>query len=233
MKCDPSCSCGRYLEVWNLVFTQFDRRDGGELKPLPQRNIDTGMGFERMVRVLQGKRTNFETDLFEPILRQLSQKTGRPYGESPQRDRPMRRIADHVRTAVFAIADGAVPSNERQGYVVRKIMRRALADGLDALGIRGPFLAELAPAVIAVPGMAECFPELRRHEAKIVQVIGEEERKFLETYSKGREKLGEEIAKLKQSGIELHFVNSGDWDAKKLKPLLIEQLKGFRELYGE
>ena len=198
--CDPACDCRRYLEIWNLVFTQFDRRDGGVLEPLPQRNIDTGMGLERVVRVLQGKKTNFETDLFMPILARLSQLAGRPYGESAELDRPMRRIADHVRTAVFAIADGVVPSNERQGYVVRKIMRRALADGLDSLAIRGPFLADLAPTVIGVRGMAECFPEIRRHEAKIVQVIGEEERKFLETYSKGRERLGEEVAKLKASG---------------------------------
>ncbi len=197
---DPSSSGGRFLEIWNLVFTQYDRRDGGVLEALPQRNIDTGMGFERIVRVLQGKPTNFETDLFLPILERLGVLAKRPYGEQRSLDRPMRRIADHLRASVFAIADGVVPSNERQGYVVRKIMRRALADGLDALGIRGPFLAELAPAVIAVPGMAECFPEIKRHEAKIVQVIGEEERKFLETYSKGREKLAEEVTRLKQSG---------------------------------
>ncbi len=198
--CDPSCSCGRYLEVWNLVFTQFDRRDGGSLQPLPQRNIDTGMGLERITRVLQGKPTNFETDLFAPILAALSRLSGRRFGEGTVVDRPMRRIADHVRASVFAIADGVVPSNERQGYVVRKILRRALADGLDVLGLSGPFLAELAPVVVDVPGMAESFPELRRHRAKIVQVIGEEERKFLETYSKGRERLGAEIEKLTSSG---------------------------------
>jgi alanyl-tRNA synthetase len=198
--CDPACDCRRYLEIWNLVFTQYDRRDGGKLEPLPQRNIDTGMGLERMVRVLQGKATNFETDLFAPILARLSRIAGRAYGESAAVDRPMRRIADHVRTAVFAIADGAVPSNERQGYVVRKIMRRALADGLDALAIKGPFLAELAPAVIEVDGMAQVFPEIERHARKIVQVIGEEERKFLETYAKGRGRLAEEVGRLRQSG---------------------------------
>jgi alanyl-tRNA synthetase len=198
--CDPSCGCGRWLEIWNLVFTQFDRRDGGELKPLPQRNIDTGMGLERLVRVLQGKSTNFETDLFLPILARLAQLCGKGYGEEPRRDRPMRRIADHIRACVFAIADGVVPSNERQGYVVRKILRRALADGLDALGIAGPFLAELAPAVIAVPGMAEVFPEIRRLEGKIIAVVAEEEKKFFETYSKGRAKLAEAIEKAKASG---------------------------------
>ncbi|MBL8842380.1 MAG: alanine--tRNA ligase [Planctomycetes bacterium] len=197
---DPSSSGGRFLEIWNLVFTSYDRRDGGLLEPLPQRNIDTGMGFERIVRVLQGKPTNFETDLFLPILERLGALASRPYGVDRALDRPMRRIADHLRATVFAIADGVVPSNERQGYVVRKIMRRALADGLDALGMKGPFLADLAPAVIGVPGMAECFPELKRHEAKIVAVIGEEERKFLETYSKGREKLGEEVAKVRAAG---------------------------------
>jgi alanyl-tRNA synthetase len=203
-KCDPSCSCGRYLEIWNLVFTQFDRKDGGVLQPLPQRNIDTGAGLERVVRVLQGKSTNFETDLFAPILKKLSELSGREYGRggasAAATDRPMRRIADHVRACVFVIADGVVPSNERQGYVVRKILRRALADGLDMLGMQGPFLADLAPAVIGVPGMAETFPEIRRHEKKIVATIAEEERKFLETYSKGRARLSEEIEKLKQAG---------------------------------
>jgi alanyl-tRNA synthetase len=202
-QCDPSCGCGRWLEIWNLVFTQFDRRDGGELKPLPQRNIDTGMGLERLVRVLQGKSTNFETDLFMPILSRLAKLCGKGYGEEARRDRPMRRIADHIRASVFAIADGVVPSNERQGYVVRKILRRALADGLDALAIQGPFLAELAPAVIAVPGMAEVFPEIRRLEGKIVAVVAEEERKFLETYSKGRAKLAEAIEKAKAGGAGL------------------------------
>ena len=199
-ECDPSCGCGRWLEIWNLVFTQFDRRDGGELKPLPQRNIDTGMGFERIVRVLQGAATNFDTDLFAPILAKISELSGRKYGENAKLDRPMRRIADHVRASVFTVADGVIPSNERQGYVVRKILRRALADGLDALGIRGPFLAELAPTVIAVPGMAEVFPEIRRLESKIVQVVGEEEKRFLETYTKGRARLDEELEKAAKAG---------------------------------
>jgi len=198
--CDPACDCRRYLEVWNLVFTQFDRRDGGELKPLPQRNIDTGMGLERIVRVLQGGKNNYETDLFAPILARLARIAGHAYGESPAIDRPMKRIADHVRTTVFAIADGVVPSNERQGYVVRKIMRRALADGLDALAIKGPFLAEIAPALLEVKGLAQVFPEIERHAQKVVQVIHEEERKFLETYAKGRERLSAEVARLKSAG---------------------------------
>ena len=199
-ECDPSCGCGRWLEIWNLVFTQFDRRDGGELKPLPQRNIDTGMGLERIVRVMQGKPTNFDTDLFAPILAKISALSGRKYGEDARFDRPMRRIADHIRASVFTIADGVVPSNERQGYVVRKILQRALADKLDALGMNGPFLAELAPTVIAVPGMAEVFPEIRRLESKIVQVVGEEEKRFLETYTKGRARLDEELAKAAKAG---------------------------------
>src|SRR5687767_12836357 len=107
--CNPSCNCGRYLEIWNLVFTQFDRKDGGVLQPLPQRNIDTGAGLERIVRVLQGRPNNYETDLFAPILAKISELSGRRYGESPATDRPMRRIADHVRAAVFCIADGVVP----------------------------------------------------------------------------------------------------------------------------
>jgi len=198
--CDPACACGRYLEVWNLVFTQFDRRDGGVLQPLPQRNIDTGMGLERMVRVLQGRPNNFETDLFAPILARVAAICGRPYGESPATDRAMRRIADHVRASVFAIADGVVPSNERQGYVVRKILRRALADGLDALHTGRAFLHELVPTVIGIDGMAATFPELARQATRIRDIVAEEERKFLETYSRGRARLAEEIEKLQRSG---------------------------------
>jgi alanyl-tRNA synthetase len=198
--CNPACSCGRFLEIWNLVFTQFDRRDGGMLEPLPQRNIDTGAGLERFARVLQGKPNNFETDLFAPILRGIEAASGRRYGESPERDRAMRRIADHLRACVFAVADGVAPSNERQGYVVRKILRRALADGLDALGLKGPFLARLVPAVTAVEGIPQAFPEVARSEAKVREVIAEEERKFLESYTKGRARLGEEIEKLEQAG---------------------------------
>ena len=197
---NPSLNSTRFVEVWNLVFTQFERRDGGELAPLPQRNIDTGMGFERLTRVVQGVRTNFDTDLFAPILAQLGELASRPYGESLEIDRPMRRIADHIRAAVFCISEGVLPSNEKQGYVVRKILRRALADGLDLLGLNQPFLARLVPAVVGVPGMAEAFPELSRNADRVQQLVEQEEQKFLETYERGRQKLAQEVEKLAGTG---------------------------------
>ncbi len=197
---DPSTNGQRFVEIWNLVFTQFDRCDGGQLAPLPQKNIDTGMGLERLTRVLARAKSNFETDLFQPILRQLEKISGKGYGAAEGSDRPMRRIADHIRAVVFAIADGVVPSNERQGYIVRKILRRALADGLDRLGIKEPFLAGLAPTVISVPGMTEQFPELERNRGGIVRAVEEEEHKFLESYRKGSARLQTEIERLKVEG---------------------------------
>ena len=196
---DPAENGLRFAEIWNLVFTQFDRRDGGVLEPLPQRNIDTGMGFERMVRVLQGGATNFDTDLFAPILNAICEASGCQYGDRPELDRAMRRIADHTRAGVFAIADGVLPSNEKQGYVIRKILRRAVADGLDSLRLRDAFLDQVGTAVIDVPGMAETFPELRRHRDRILRTLREEETKFRETYERGRELLDRELESLRQS----------------------------------
>ena len=129
----------RFTEVGNCVFTQFERKDGGELAPLPQKNIDVGLGLERITAVLAGASNNFETDLFRPYLDDLERRTGKPYGEDSASDVRMRRIADHVRAVTFCIADGALPSNEGRGYVVRKILRRAVRDGYE-LGLEQPFL---------------------------------------------------------------------------------------------
>ncbi len=193
---DPSENGQRFVEIWNLVFTQFNRQDGGELPPLPQRNIDTGMGLERLARVLQGVGTNFETDAFRPTLDWLCEKTGCAYGEDARRDRAMRRIADHVRAAVFCVADGVVPSNERQGYVVRKILRRAVADGMDALGFEDPFVGQLLDPVLAVEGLVDVYPDLTRLRDKIHSVLDEEEEKFRATFQRGKSLLEEEIEKL-------------------------------------
>src|SRR5262249_38804738 len=152
----PAIDGQRFVEIWNLVFTQFERQDGGVLKPLPQKNIDTGAGFERICRVMQGGKTNFDTDLFQPILTRIGAAAGEPYGRDPQRDIKMRRIADHVRAALFCIADGVRPSNEQRGYVVRKILRRALADWWQ-LGVREPGLWVLVDAVVSVDGLADQY----------------------------------------------------------------------------
>jgi alanyl-tRNA synthetase len=197
---EPETNGKRFVEVWNLVFTQFERQDQGKLVPLPQRNIDTGLGLERLVRVLQGGETNFDTDLFQPILQQLGELTGRDYEETGPWQRPMRRVADHIRAAGFCIADGVVPSNERQGYVVRKILRRALADGLDLLGLEGPFLERMVPTVVGVAGMVETFEEVGRNQDKVAQLIGEEEKKFLETYERGRQRLDQELEEMQARG---------------------------------
>ncbi len=177
---------GRFLEVGNFVFTQFDRRDGGELVPLPQRNIDVGLGLERIAAVAQGAANNFETDLFAPVLAQLQAGCGRTYGDHDDDDVRMRRIADHSRAVFFCIADGAVPGREGRGYVVRKILRRAIRDGID-LGYEAPFLADLMSGVQET--MAAAYPELKEQEATIVAMVQAEEERFREVYQRGIERL--------------------------------------------
>ncbi|MGB2600274.1 MAG: alanine--tRNA ligase-related protein, partial [Candidatus Omnitrophota bacterium] len=139
-ECSPACECGRFVEVWNLVFTQFERKSDGSLDPLPSKNIDTGMGLERMVSVMQNVHTNFQTDAFKPIIEQILQVEPEKFGKSM--DVPdLHLIADHVRAVTFAIADGVSPSNEKRGYVVRKLIRRAYLKG----GRKGPFLYNIVP----------------------------------------------------------------------------------------
>src|SRR2546426_10258911 len=135
----PACECDRWLEIWNLVFMQFNRDASGTMTPLPRPSIDTGMGLERMAAVMQGKRSSYETDLFAPLIRQIAQLCGKPYGVDRERDVSMQVIADHARATTFLIADGVLPSNEWRGYVLRRIMRRAMRHGRK-LGLTRPFL---------------------------------------------------------------------------------------------
>ncbi len=172
----------RFTEIGNCVFTQFDRHDGGKLVPLPQKNIDVGLGLERIVAVLAGAENNFETDLFTPYLDWLGKKTGVPYGKDPARDVRMRRIADHVRAVTFCIADGAMPSNEGRGYVVRKILRRAARDGVE-LGIEEPFLFAMVDVVGEV--MGEAYPEVREHASACKSLMKSEEESFVSVYRRG------------------------------------------------
>lgn len=184
----------RFTEVGNCVFTQFDRQSDGSLKPLPQKNIDVGLGLERIAAVLQGAKNNFETELFRPYLDHLGKITGTAYGVDGKRDIRMRRIADHVRAITFCIADGALPSNEGRGYVVRKILRRAARDGYE-LGLHQPFLFAMVDLV--GERMGDQYPEVRDNAAQCRAVIKGEEENFLVTYRQGMARLDEFLQKTK------------------------------------
>lgn len=172
----------RYLEVWNLVFSQFNHNPDGSYTPLPSKNIDTGMGLERMASVLQDVKTNFDTDLFTPMIRKTEEMSGVQYGTSEDSDTAFKVIADHVRAVSFAIGDGALPSNEGRGYVLRRLLRRAVRYGRK-LGILRPFLYELTPVVGET--MQDFYPEVLEKSAFIQKVIRAEEERFLETLSDG------------------------------------------------
>lgn len=190
----------RFVEVGNCVFTQFNRRDGGTLEPLPQKNIDVGLGLERLAAVAQNATNNFETDLFEPILAGIQEASGKKY----QTDNPdgirMRRIADHARAVFFCIADGAMPGREGRGYVVRKILRRAVRDGLE-LGIGGSFLGDLLPAV--QESMGEAYPELLAQQDTIRALVEGEESRFREVYAHGIDRLETDMQAQKKAGVAI------------------------------
>ena len=185
----------RFLEVGNFVFTQFDRKDGGVLEPLPQKNIDVGLGLERIAAVAQDVPNNFETDIFAPLLDALQSGSGLTYGKDTAHDIRMRRIADHARAVFFCIADGATPGREGRGYVVRKILRRAIRDGID-LGYQQPFLAELLSPVQT--SMAEAYPQLVEQASTIQALCQAEEERFRDVYKRGIERLESHIDKLQE-----------------------------------
>ncbi len=185
----------RYLEVWNLVFTQFDRQADGTLLPLPAPNIDTGMGLERLAAVLQGVPTNFDTDLFQPLIQAVAKETKVRYGQEVKSDCSMKVIADHVRASTFLIFDGILPGNEGRGYVLRRIMRRALRHG-KLLGLNDPFLHKLVPHVVQM--MADAYPELGERQDHIASVIKSEEERFQNTLDSGLVILNDMIAEMKK-----------------------------------
>lgn len=195
--CSVECDCGRYLEIWNLVFTQFDRDASGNLTPLPKPNIDTGMGLERLAAVIQGVPTNYDTDLFRPIITAIETLSGKACNSGADADTSIRVIADHARALTFLIADGVMPSNEGRGYVLRRILRRAARHG-KLLGIGKPFLADLVPVVIA--GMSRVYPELLDKESYVRAVVGNEEQRFMETLDAGLRILNDEIERLGRAG---------------------------------
>ncbi len=187
----------RYLEVWNLVFTQFDRQPGGALEPLPQKNIDTGMGLERLAAVVQGVTTNFDTDLFQPLIQAIAKEALVRYGKDAKTDASLRVIADHIRAGAFLIADGVLPSNEGRGYVLRRILRRAIRHG-KLLGLNDPFLHPLVPQVAQV--MAEAYPDLQERRDHVRTVIQGEEDRFQHTLDSGLAILNDLIAEMKGAG---------------------------------
>jgi alanyl-tRNA synthetase len=192
--CGVGCDCDRYLELWNLVFMQYDRDSSQNLKPLPKPSIDTGMGLERITAVLQGVKSNYETDLLRGIISYVEEKTGKQYGENHSSDVSMRVIADHARAVTFLISDGVFPSNEGRGYVLRRILRRAVRHSR-ALGIKAPFLFNLANRVRDI--MVDPYPELDERISFIREVVRNEEERFFETIDRGLELLNLEVERHK------------------------------------
>ncbi len=195
--CDPSHECGRYIEIWNNVFQQYDRQADGRLVPLPKKNIDTGAGLERITQVLEGVTGDaFRTDLFKPIVERIEQLAGVRYGD-PAVDRSIRIVAEHSRAATFLIGDGIEPSNENRGYVLRRLIRRAALHGRK-LGLKTGTVAQLGTVVTRL--MQAHYHELGTHRERIVQTLENEERKFEQTLSSGLEQLNASIAQARGAG---------------------------------
>jgi alanyl-tRNA synthetase len=198
--CAVGCDCDRFLEIWNLVFMQFNQDENGGKASLPKPSIDTGMGLERLAAVIQGVGSNYDTDLFLPILNEVSGLCGKSPGESRGVAAAMRVIADHARATAFLIADGIMPSNEGRGYVLRRIMRRALRHG-KKLGFDGPFLHRVAGTVVRE--FSPAYPELRDSASFIDTVSYQEERRFLETLDAGLRMVEEEFSRMAKAGVKV------------------------------
>lgn len=186
------------IEIWNLVFMQYNRKADGSLEPLPARVIDTGMGFERLCMALQGKTSNYDTDVFQPIIKEIGRLCGKQYGSDAKVDVAMRVIADHIRTIAFAITDGQLPSNAKAGYVIRRILRRAVRYGYTFLGQKQAFLYKLLDILIET--MGDAYPELKEQKVLIGKVIKEEEDAFLRTLETGIKLLDKVMADTKAAG---------------------------------
>jgi len=193
--CAVGCDCDRFLELWNLVFMQYYRDESGEMTLLPKPSIDTGMGLERVAAVLQGKRNNFDSDLFAPLIRRIGSLSGKVYGKDPQQDVAMRVIADHARATTFLVADGVLPSNEGRGYVLRRIIRRAVRFGR-SLGMEGLFFGSVCNLVTEI--MADAYPHLKDGSDLLAKVAEHEESRFGETLDHGLALLSREIERLRE-----------------------------------
>lgn len=186
------------IEIWNLVFMQYNRKVDGSLEELPAKVIDTGMGFERLCMIVQGKTSNYDTDIFQPLIQKIGELSGTRYGEDAQKDVAMRVVADHVRAIAFSITDGQLPSNTGAGYVIRRILRRAVRYGYTFLGLKEPFIYKLVPTLIEV--MGEAYPELTTQQTLVERVINEEEESFLRTLETGIRLLDKQIEGHKAAG---------------------------------
>ncbi len=196
--CAPGCDCDRYLEIWNLVFTQYNKTEDGKYEPLEHKNIDTGCGLERLASVLQNKKTNFETDLLFPIIEYVEKISGLKYGDDAKKDISFKVIADHARSMSIMIMDGILPSNEGRGYVLRRILRRAIRHGR-MLGIKNAFLEGAVDAVAKIYNGVADFEELEKNIQYIKKVIRIEEDRFAATLAQGMELLTKEIDAVKQA----------------------------------
>ena len=186
------------IEIWNLVFMQFNRKANGSLEPLPAKHVDTGMGFERLCMIMQGKKSNYDTDVFQPTIQRISAMSGKAYGQEEKVDVAMRVIADHLRAIAFSIADGQLPSNVKAGYVIRRILRRAVRYGYTYLGFNEPFICKLVATLVEQMGAQ--FPELKAQQTLVERVIEEEESSFLRTLATGINLLDGVIAQTKKAG---------------------------------
>jgi alanyl-tRNA synthetase len=198
----PACECDRWLEIWNLVFMQFNRDAAGEMTPLPKPSIDTGMGLERLAAVLQGVQSDYDTDLFRPLIASVERLSSKRYGADAEHNVSMQVIADHARAATFLITDGVVPSNEWRGYVLRRIMRRAMRHGR-MLGLERPFLWEVTPTVVEILG--EAYPEIVDARGRVADLVKQEEERFSETLALGSTKIREYLEAHAQDA--LHVVD--------------------------
>ena len=198
--CAVGCDCDRFLEIWNLVFMQFNQDGSGARTPLPKPSIDTGMGLERLAAVVQGVKSNYDSDLFRGIIAEIEGVSGIEYGRSPLQDAATRVIADHARATAFLIADGVLPANEGRGYVLRRIMRRALRHG-KKLGLDRPFLHRVAAAVVRE--FSSAYPDLGRSASYIDTVSLHEEKRFLETLDAGLRMVEEEFARIGKAGVKV------------------------------
>jgi alanyl-tRNA synthetase len=213
--CGPGCECERYLEVWNLVFMEFDLADDGTLTPLPQQNIDTGMGLERAAMLMQGVDSLFDIDTFQPLLDWIGERASAAYGSSDEAIKAYRVIVEHARTAAFLVAEGVAPSNEGRGYVLRRVIRRAVQFGR-RIGLEPPFLYELADVVRQQ--MGSVYPELEERRSEVADLIRAEEERFRETLARGEKLFEEMVAKgeiTPEDAFRLHDTYGFPWELTK------------------
>ena len=199
--CSPACSCGRYLEIWNDVFMQYNKKADGTFEPLEQKNVDTGMGLERTICVLNGKKSVYETDLFADLLKKISELSGKEYGSDEMTTRAFRIIADHMRTATFIMGDdrGVSPSNVDQGYVLRRLIRRAVRYGM-GIGMPEGFTGEVAKVIIEQ--YKDVYPELKRNEAFVLEQLSLEESRFARTLKQGNREFEKLVEKVQDGQID-------------------------------